>query len=177
MIDGRPDVYCQRDRKRHNANDEDSGECATDQKERFALLLDRPGLGLGVLVDGIVRGLDGRRSHLGIGTGQTGTLGPDVAAVGVLGIGQTDGGRLENRHRRRCQGRSPGQGQLAVLGSINRERHELLEACLHWADLDAGADDEQALRWRMLSGDGIGHLGQHGYRVGTVQRPTEHVGH
>ncbi len=140
-------------------------------------LFDRPGLGLGVLVDDVVRGLDGRRRQLGLDIGRTGTLGSDGGAVRVLGIRQADGGRFEGGDRGRRQGRSPGQRQLAVLRSIDRERHEVLEVCLHRADLDAGADHKQTLRRGLLSGDTIGHLGQHGHRVRIVQPAAEHCDH
>ena len=53
----------------------------------------------------------------------------------------------------------------------------MLKVCLHRADVDAGADHEDALRRSLLSGDCRGHLGQYGHRVRTVQRAAEHFDH
>ena len=87
------------------------------------LLLDRPSLGLRILVDHIVGkfgDLGTRRRQLRLGTGWGRVHRPGSGAIRILGVGQADCGRLIGGNRDRCQRRSSGQRQLGVLGRIDR---------------------------------------------------------
>ena len=117
LIGRRPDAHGQRNDQCHNANHEDRRQRATDEQERLATLLgsNRLDVGLRPVIVASCRpaptACPQRRGRIRIAR---------CGAVGILRVGQADGGGLESRRVGRGQRGAAGQRQFGFLGRVDR---------------------------------------------------------
>ena len=78
-----------------------------------------------VIVDQRIGAAD--RRQLSFRAGEARVDGACGGAVGVLRVGQADGGRLEGRRIGRCQRRATGQREFRFVGRTDRQADEVLQ--------------------------------------------------
>ena len=140
LIHGRRGTDHYGDGQCHHSRYEDGGYRAAHQQEGLAAFRH---------VVGVRRDVGGVLGRVGVAKVCGGVTGQgqrvDSGPVGILGVGQTDGGCVVARRIRRRQRGAARQRQPGFIRDDDGHRHQVRQLRLDRGDVHAGADDEQAL--------------------------------